>query len=155
VIDVLGQRSDVDATRVGIVGQSLGALYAPLAASLEPRIKACVANCGPFNFGPVLPKMPEVSQDLFRIRAHLRTREEALVFAHKLSLEGAVEQIKCPLLVVFEAGDKIIPVSEGDRLARAVTCPVDLVVYEEGNHVCFNIPYKFRPLTADWMVEHL
>jgi hypothetical protein len=40
-------------------------------------------------------------------------------------------------------------------LARAVTFPVDLVVYEEGNHVCFNIPYKFRPLTADWMVEHL
>jgi hypothetical protein len=29
------------------------------------------------------------------------------------------------------------------------------VVYEEGNHVCFNISYKFRPLTADWTVEHL
>jgi hypothetical protein len=29
------------------------------------------------------------------------------------------------------------------------------VVYEEGNHVCFNISYKFRPLTADWMKEKL
>jgi len=155
VIDVLERRSDVDAARVGVVGQSLGALYAPLSAALEPRIKACVANCGPFNFGPVLPHMPEVSQDLFRIRAHLRTREEALAYAHKLSLESVAEQIKCPLLIVFGARDKIIPASEGDRLARAVTGPVDLVVYEEGNHVCFNIPYKFRPLTADWMVEHL
>src|SRR5215813_12738138 len=24
-----------------------------------------------------------------------------------------------------------------------------LVVFEEGNHVCFNIPHNFRPLTAD------
>ncbi|MDB5651854.1 MAG: protein of unknown function hydrolase family protein [Hyphomicrobiales bacterium] len=155
VIDALEQRSDVDASRVGIVGQSLGALYAPLSAALEPRIKACVANCGPFNFGPVLPQMPDVSQDLFRIRAHLETRAEGLAYAHELNLEPVAHQIRCPLLIVFGAGDKIIPASEGDRLARAVSGPVDLVVYEEGNHVCFNIPYKFRPLTADWMAEHL
>jgi hypothetical protein len=29
------------------------------------------------------------------------------------------------------------------------------VVFPEGNHVCFNIPYKFRPLTADFMAEVL
>jgi hypothetical protein len=29
------------------------------------------------------------------------------------------------------------------------------VLYPEGNHVCFNISYKFRPLTADWMAEAL
>jgi hypothetical protein len=40
-------------------------------------------------------------------------------------------------------------------LARAASGPTELVVFEEGNHVCFNISYKFRPLTADWMVEHL
>ena len=31
----------------------------------------------------------------------------------------------------------------------------DFVVYEEGNHVCFNISYKFRPLTGDWMARQL
>lgn len=156
VIDALAARADVDAARIGVVGQSLGALYAPLAAAFEPRLKACIANCGPFNFGPVLPQMPELSQDLFRIRAHLPTREAGLAYAHQLSLEnGVAEQITCPLLVVFGAGDKIIPASEGERLAKAASGPVDFVVYEEGNHVCFNIPYKFRPLTADWMAEHL
>ena len=49
VIDVLERRDDVDAGRVGVVGQSLGALYAPLAAAGEPRIKACIANCGPYD----------------------------------------------------------------------------------------------------------
>jgi hypothetical protein len=28
-------------------------------------------------------------------------------------------------------------------------------MYPEGTHVCNNIPYKYRPLVADWMVERL
>jgi dienelactone hydrolase len=156
VIDHLTEREDVDGKRVGIVGQSLGAIYAPLAAAFEPRLKACVANCGPFDFAPVLPQLPLVSQDLFRIRARLDTIEEAHKFAAKLSLaNGRAAQIKCPLLVVFGAGDRIVPAVEGEKLAKAAGGKVDFVVYEEGNHVCFNIPYKFRPLTADWMVEQL
>jgi 2,6-dihydroxypseudooxynicotine hydrolase len=155
-IDVLERRDDVDAERVGIVGQSLGAIYAPLAAAFEPRLKACIANCGPFNFGPVLPQLPRVSQDLFRIRGHLKTMDEALALAHRLNLEnGVAAQIKCPLLVLFGAGDRIVPASEGEKLAKAAGGRVDFVVYEEGNHVCFNIPYKFRPFTADWMAETL
>lgn len=155
VIDVLAQRSDVDARAVAVVGQSLGAIYAPLAAAFEPRIKACVANCGPFDFGRVLPQLPEVSQELFRIRSHAATRAEAQEIANRISLEDCASQIKCPLVIVFGAGDRIVPPAEGERLARAASGPTDFVVYEEGNHVCFNISYKFRPLTADWTVEHL
>jgi dienelactone hydrolase len=155
VIDGLEQRSDVDGGRVGVVGQSLGALYAPLAAAGEPRLKACIANCGPFDWGTVLPKMPKVSQEVFRVRSHAKTMEEAHLLARRITLEGMAERIKCPLLVVFGAGDKLIAPSEGDRLARTASGPSELVVYEEGNHVCFNISYKFRPLTGDWMAEQL
>jgi 2,6-dihydroxypseudooxynicotine hydrolase len=78
-----------------------------------------------------------------------------VAFAQELNLADAAPRIKCPLLIVFGSGDRIIPPSEGERLAAAARGPVDYVVYEEGNHVCFNITYKFRPLTADWMAEHL
>ena len=30
-----------------------------------------------------------------------------------------------------------------------------LVMYPDGNHVCNNIAYKYRPLMADWMSEKL
>ena len=155
VIDALGAYRDLDTERIGVVGQSLGAFYAPLAAALEPRIKACVANCGPFDFGPVLPQMPDVSQEVFRIRAHKSTLTDGLAFARTLTLADVAHQIRCPLLIIFGAGDRIIPAAEGQRLADAAKGPVDLVVYDEGNHVCFNIPYKFRPLSADWMAEKL
>ena len=155
VIDTLEKRADIDGGKVAVVGQSLGALYAPLAAAFEPRIKACVANCGPFDFGAVLPTMPAASQETFRVRSYARTLAEAHEIARGLTLEGAAQRIKCPLLIVFGAGDKMIPAAEGERLARAAAGPTDLVVFEEGNHVCFNISYKFRPLTADWTAEHL
>jgi len=155
VLDVLEQRADVDGRKVAVVGQSLGALYAPLAAAFEPRIKACVSNCGPFDFGSVLPTMPAASQETFRVRSYAKTLAEAHEIARGLTLAGVAQEIKCPLLVVFGAGDKLIPATEGERLARAVSGPTDFVVFEEGNHVCFNISYKFRPLTADWTAERL
>jgi dienelactone hydrolase len=155
VLDLLEARTDVDGRNIAVVGQSLGALYAPLAAAFEPRIKACVSNCGPFDFGAVLPTMPAASQETFRVRSHASSLDEAREIARGLTLEGVAQRIKCPLLVVYGAGDKMIPVAEGERLARAAGGPTEFVVFEEGNHVCFNISYKFRPLTADWTAERL
>ena len=91
VIDVLERRDDVDGSRVGVVGQSLGALYAPLAAAGEPRLKACIANCGPFDWGTVLPKMPKVSQEVFRVRSHSKTIEECHERGKALTLRGGRE----------------------------------------------------------------
>jgi 2,6-dihydroxypseudooxynicotine hydrolase len=99
--------------------------------------------------------MPAASQETFRVRSYAKTAAEARDIARGLTLEGVAQRINCPLLVVFGAGDKLISVSEGERLARAASGPTELVVFEEGNHVCFNISYKFRPLTADWTAEHL
>ena len=155
VIDVLEKRSDVDANAVGIVGQSLGAFYAPLAAAGEPRIKACIANCGPFDFAPVIAQMPEVSKQVFRARSHATSQAQADAVAKTLTLEGKAQDIRCPLLIVFGGNDKLVPPSEGERLKRAAGGPTEFVVYEDGNHVCFNISYKFRPLTGDWMAEQL
>ena len=156
MIDVLERRDDVDVRRVGVVGQSLGALYAPLAAAGEPRIKACIANCGPYDLGRLLQKSaPPLQQEVFRAGAHARTAQEAQLVANKLTLVGAAELITCPLLVVVGGADKLVPPSEGERLAKTASGHTELVVYPEGDHVCFNISYKYRPLTADWMAESL
>lgn len=155
VIDVLERRDDVDSGAVGVVGQSLGALYAPLAAAGEPRIRACIANCGPFDWAATLPKLPKVSQEVFRVWSHAKSQAEVEHLAAQMTLEGKAERIRCPLLVVFGGGDRLIPPSEGERLARAAAGPTEFVLFEEGNHVCFNISYRFRPLTGDWMAEAL
>jgi pimeloyl-ACP methyl ester carboxylesterase len=89
----------------------------------SPRLKACIANCGPFDWGTVLPKMPKVSQEVFRVRSHSRTIEEAHARGRLLTLEGRSQNIKCPLLVVFGAGDRLISPAEGERLAKTASGP--------------------------------
>ena len=68
---------------------------------------------------------------------------------------GAAERITCPLLVVVGAGDRLVPPSDGESLVKTASGPTEFVVYPEGDHVCFNISYKYRPLTGDWMAERL
>ena len=112
-------------------------------------------NCGPYDVGRLLSKSPAIQQEVFRAGAHARTAEEAQRVGDKLTLVGAAERITCPLLVVVGGADKLVPPSEGERLAKTASGPTELVVYPEGDHVCFNISYKYRPLTGDWMAERL
>ena len=55
---------------------------------------------------------------------------------------------------MFGKLDRLIPWQDAERVA-AESANATLVMYEEGNHVCNNIPYKYRPLVGDWMREQL
>jgi 2,6-dihydroxypseudooxynicotine hydrolase len=50
--------------------------------------------------------------------------------------------------------DRIIPWEQTKRIADEAPNG-QFVLYEEGNHVCNNIPYKYRPLVADWLAKEL
>ncbi len=58
------------------------------------------------------------------------------------------------MLVVFGRLDRLIPWQQAERLA-AEAPKATLVMYPDGNHVCNNLPYKYRPLVGDWMGEQL
>jgi 2,6-dihydroxypseudooxynicotine hydrolase len=75
--------------------------------------------------------------------------------AQAYSLAGVVEQMTCPLLIVHSGRDTVCPVEESERMRRAAESVATLVVFPEGNHVCDNIPYKVRPLMADWIARQL
>jgi hypothetical protein len=75
--------------------------------------------------------------------------------AAAFTLAGALKHLTCPLLVVHSGRDAVVPVEESERIRAEASGPASLVVFPEGNHVCDNIPYKVRPLMADWMAETL
>ena len=50
--------------------------------------------------------------------------------------------------------DRLIPWEQTKQIADAAP-NAEFVLYDEGNHVCNNIPYKYRPLVADWLREQL
>ena len=154
LLDTLAAHPAIDAGRLGVWGVSLGGYYAPRIASGDARVKACVALCGPYNFGEVWDGLPELTRDTFRVRSATGNDDEARRAALELGLEGRTADIHCPLLVVAGKRDRLIPWHDGERLADEVA-GARLVALELGNHGCANVAPQHRYLTADWMAETL
>ena len=155
VIDYVETRADLDASRLGMWGVSLGGYYAPRAAAFDKRIAACIALGGPFDFGAAWKGLPQLTRDAFRVRSHCKSEEEARERAAALSLNGIAQNITCPLFIVNGREDRIIPAADAERLAREAQGPVELMMIEDGNHIANNRPYRWRAQSADWMAAQL
>lgn len=154
-LDALQGRNDVDVERVGIAGVSLGGYYGERAAAFEPRVKAVVGNCGPWNWAECWAVLPPLSRSAFQHHSGAKSEAEAVANANKLSLEGVAHRIKQPVLVIHGKQDRLIPEEQAHKIVKAIGNNAELAMFEIGNHVCNNIPYVYRPLTADWLREKL
>ena len=155
VVDWIEKRTDIDASKIGLWGVSLGGYYAPRAAAFEKRVKACIALSGPYDWAEVWPKLPALTRDTFRVRSHSPNDDEALRIGRTLTLKGVASNITCPLYLVAGKLDRIVPWQDAERVAREAKGPVELVVIDDGNHVANNRVYKYRTQSADWMAVQL
>jgi len=154
-LDYLLDRDDVDGTRVGICGVSLGGYLAPRCAAFEKRIKA-VASCG----GMHSPKDNQRLRTAFHQQRwmHIWGAKDVADLQAKskgATLVGVAKNIIAPLLVVHGEQDNLVPAADAYRTYEGASGPKWWVCYPEGNHVCNNIIYKYRPLVADFMVANL
>jgi len=155
VIDWLETRDDIDVRRIGIWGVSLGGYYAPRAAALEPRIRACVALSGPYVRSTSFEGRPSINVEAFRVRSKSATLEEASKVAGRISLKGVAKDIRCPIYIVAGTRDRLTPHTEAEKLAAEVSGPCVLSIIEGGNHVVNNLWYRYRDQSADWMAAQL
>ncbi|HJU81137.1 MAG TPA: alpha/beta fold hydrolase [Acidimicrobiia bacterium] len=153
-IDLLNDDDRIDASRVGLIGASLGGYYACRAAAFEPRVSAAVANCGPYRWIECWDELPAVTRDAFRKYSWSSSADEAREKAKALDLTGVAERISQPLLVVHGMLDPLIGVDHAQRIA-AEAPNATLITIEEATHGVSNLAYKFAPWTDDWMAERL
>ena len=155
VVDWVESREDLDRSRIGLWGVSLGGYYAPRAAAFEKRVKACIALSGPYDWAEDWPHFNDLTHEAFRVRAKCATHEAARDYGATLTLKGIATNITCPLYVVAGKLDRIVPWQDAERLAREARGPVELVMIEDGNHVANNRGYRYRTQSADWMARSL
>jgi len=155
VYDHLQGRDDVDGDRIGLWGVSLGGYYAPRAAAFEPRVRACVALAGPYDWAEAWPGLPALTRRAFMARSRVTTEEAAIEHGRTLSLKGVAGNITCPLFIVMGRQDRIIPPASAERLAAEASGEVRLLMIENGNHVANNRAHRYRNQTADWMAAKL
>jgi dipeptidyl aminopeptidase/acylaminoacyl peptidase len=151
----LSRLPGIDPDRIGIWGVSLGGYYAPRLASGDDRVRACVALCGPFDFGAAWDHLPELTRQAFQVRSRSASAGQARVLAGELTLDGRAGKLTAPLLVVAGQRDRPFPWQQAQHLTRAAGGPAELLLLEEGNHGCANVTYRHRPYTADWMARML
>lgn len=155
VVDYIGARTDLDATRVGLWGVSLGGYYAARAAAFEKRAGACISLSGPYSWVETFDGRNELSREAFRVRSHCKTMEDAREVAKTLTLEGVAKNITCPIFVVGGELDDLTPPHNAKRIASEVSGPCELLIVKGGNHVANNRRYMFQTQTADWMAQRL
>ena len=138
----------------GVAGVSLGGYYAPRAAAFEPRLQAVVSVSGPFCFGDGWDSRPGLTKETFVHHSGAADLDAAREKAFALTLEGAAERIQQPMLVITGDRDRVIGWEESKRIADAAP-NATWVLVEGANHVVNDMPYRYRPLAADWLREQL
>ncbi len=110
-IDYLETRSDVDSTKLGFYGFSLGAVYGPILAALEPRLRAAVLLGGGVNNRRLPPEVEPVN-------FAPRVRQPVLMIAGSEDFVRPVARSQRPLFALFGAppDHKRLAVIEGGHL---------------------------------------
>jgi pimeloyl-ACP methyl ester carboxylesterase len=139
---------------IGLMGISMGAIYGPRAAAHEPRLNAVVGLAGPYNLGECWDALNPLTRGGYVFYTKSASEEEAREKAYGLNLHGVLDHVTQPLLVIHGARDRLFPPEQAERIAREAP-NATLLMYPDGNHVCNNIAYKYRPVMADWMSEQL
>jgi dienelactone hydrolase len=153
-LDAVSGRADLDGDRIGAVGVSLGGHYVVRAAAFEPRISAVAGISGPYDFAANWESMPDLTRETIRHHTGASDAADARRRAGELNLDGVAERVEQPCLVVTGKRDRVIAWEETKRIADAAPNS-EWVLYEEGTHVCNNMPFRYRPLVSDWMWERL
>jgi 2,6-dihydroxypseudooxynicotine hydrolase len=154
LLDAIAGRPDLDHERIGAAGVSMGGYYAPRAAAFEPRIKAVAGISGPFDMSANWDNLPSLTRETLQHHTGASSPQEARGRAAELNLAGVAERITQPALIVTGKRDRLIPWEDTKRIADAIP-DAEWVLYEDGTHVCNNLPFRYRPLVGDWMSDKL
>jgi dipeptidyl aminopeptidase/acylaminoacyl peptidase len=154
LLDGLGRRKDLDLGRVGLMGISMGGIYGPRAAAVEKRLRAVIALAGPYDLSECWEALNPLTRGGYVFYTKSRDEREAFEKAKTLTLRGVLDKVSCPLLVIHGARDRLFPPEQAERIAREAP-KATLLMYADGNHVCNNIAYKYRPAMGDWMSDQL
>ncbi len=155
VIDYLEKLPQADASRIGVFGPSMGGYLAPRSAACDTRIKACAFAGGMYDRSRVLNRLDDPFE--FARVSHIwkvYDKQKLVELHRRCTLEGLAPKIRCPLLVIHGTKD-FVPVEQPRRVYEEASGPKEWVLLEGGNHVCNNLPYRYRPLVGDFLAKHL
>lgn len=176
-IDHLTARPEVDSSRIGVYGGSMGAYAAVRAASMEPRLVAC-ATLGAFfslpevarmfmggatgegDYGQSSPQMPEHLMQVFGL-SDMSDLDQIETKLGGMDLGHVIDRLTCPLLVLHGLDDQQVPADHGRRTVEGAVNSSDRTLIEftsetGGSQHCSvdNYP-RSAGMVQDWLARVL
>jgi pimeloyl-ACP methyl ester carboxylesterase len=131
VFDYLAARPEVDSKRIGVMAISLGGYYAPRAAAMDPRFACCIAWGAQWDYQKIwvdrferlsradTPSLSVAAQHISWV-LNASSQEDAIERLAPFKLDGVVQKMTCPFLMLHGEGDEQIPLPEAQKCFNAV-----------------------------------
>jgi fermentation-respiration switch protein FrsA (DUF1100 family) len=137
---------------------SFGGYYAARAAAFEKRLSACAifgALCDGVDLYDTYPPI----RNQWRWLTGAKDLDDARARLKAFSLDGVVDKISCPPLVVHGEDDHLVPARHAQRTYDEARTEKRLILYKPGEpgsiHCSYNgFPYTI-PALLDWLAERL
>jgi dipeptidyl aminopeptidase/acylaminoacyl peptidase len=164
-IDYLETRPDVDADRIGVMGISLGGYYAPRSATFEPRVKACAAWGGIWDWGKTWEKRwatrsKTVSVPWFQLPWVMgtETMEQGLERVKQWTLVDVLPKMTVPFLMLHGENDRQVAIEDARKAFEAAgskdkTLRVFTAAEGGAEHCQTDEPDPARQLIGDWFAR--
>jgi pimeloyl-ACP methyl ester carboxylesterase len=131
VFDYLAARPEVDSKRIGVMAISLGGYYAPRAAAMDPRFACCIAWGAQWDYQKIwvdrferlsradTPSLSVAAQHISWV-LNASSQEDAIERLAPFKLDGVVQKMTCPFLMLHGEGDEQILLPEAQKCFNAV-----------------------------------
>jgi len=160
-IDFLSKRNDIDPTRVAVSGSSLGGYYSARAGSKEHRLAACISHGAIWD---VEQRFRDRGEN-HALANHMKwvfgakSMAEAIQKAKPFKLEGVLDGMRCPYLVLH-GGHDVLGVENSKTVyeyakSKGVKVTLRLTSEEEtgAEHCQHDNPTLGQELMIDWLAD--
>ena len=161
-VDWLTGRSEIDAEKIGISGNSFGSLFSTIAAAHEPRLRAVAVSavCHEPGCHTIFEEASPTFKMRFMYMSNFTDETKFDEFAKTITWEGHAERVSQPYLCVAGEFDEVSPIVHTERLMRALKGPKRLLVYQDCRHAIGGVPSaNLGPSApghmADWIAASL
>jgi len=160
-IDFLLKRKDVDGSRIAVCGSSLGGYYAARAGSMEHRLAACISHGAIWDIHDLWKNADESHGLAGHIKwvFGVKTMAEAKERAKAFTLDGVLDHLRCPYLIVH-GGYDVLGMSHATKVyeyakSKGKDVTLRFVTPEEtgAEHCQHDNPTIGQELMADWLAD--
>jgi len=134
----LKKREEINSYRIGLIGNSEGAIIVPMVAVKDSSIIAIVLMAGPATRGDAI----EDFQKGTGWRSSAVSMNEWQEFFIEYDPLSTAEMVKCPVLILHGDQDELVPIGHANLLAEAIrgggNQDVTVKIFQGYNHGFIN-----------------